>query len=133
MYLGVITRFLDESPRWLLVNNRIPEAERIIRKAARLNKVKYEDVIKKVELKRLRRIDTHLEMQQIFVIRDTPSLPKPGHHANDTSTVGLSTKQAGVEFPVGDEDKSDVQRFTILDILRKKKLLRNSIILWFAW
>src|SRR5262249_54578479 len=29
---------LPESPRWLIVNNRVREAERIIRKACRMNK-----------------------------------------------------------------------------------------------
>ena len=32
-----------------------------------------------------------------------------------------------------DSTPSVVQQYTLLDILRNKILLRNSIILWFAW
>ncbi|KAJ8316721.1 hypothetical protein KUTeg_005727, partial [Tegillarca granosa] len=39
---------IDESVRWLIANGKIKEAERIIRKAARWNRITYEDVMKRV-------------------------------------------------------------------------------------
>ncbi|KAK3098694.1 hypothetical protein FSP39_022115 [Pinctada imbricata] len=119
----------EESIRWLLINNKLKEAERIVRKAARWNNVKYDDVIKEVEKMRAEKIlmennvgnDGSQEESFIQNNSNNDSQSKPFHEQDSMNKNG--TGKIGYE----------VEHLNATHIFREKRILINSLILWFTW
>jgi len=106
-------RLLPESVVWLCANNRVAEAEEIIRKAAKLNNITMPDKI-------LARSDT-VEMQD-----STEASKKSGEKLLDKfrnlRNIGKSTKKEPGEA-----------RYTIIDIFRNRHLTINTLCMAFLW
>jgi len=104
---------LPESVVWLCANNRVAEAEEIIRKAAKLNNITMPDKI-------LARSDT-VEMQD-----STEASKKSGEKLLDKfrnlRNMGKSTKKEAGEA-----------RYTIIDIFRNRHLTINTLCMAFLW
>lgn len=60
-YQDLFFRLFDESLRWLMANGRLDEAEKVVRKAAKMNKMSFDKVIMTVKA----------TMAKIEVIRKT--------------------------------------------------------------
>ena len=115
MHIFLVNRLIDESVRWLLMNGRTEEAERILKKAARWNGKKFtniEDLYK--EAHRLQ--NTENGKDDICMVETTD---------HETKTV------AGSE----DVSKSHAtsEKYTIVDILKNPELRIDTFILWYAW
>ena len=99
-----LSRVQDESLRWLAANGKTEAAERVMRKVARWNKIRYED-LKKIVMKRM-------------TSNDNP---------NDVDTEKK-------EMTENTEDlKIVVEKYSIITILRSKNIFIISLIMWFTW
>ncbi|XP_069138045.1 solute carrier family 22 member 6-B-like [Argopecten irradians] len=110
--------FLEESLRWLLANGKKKRAERIIRMAAKMNGKDYESVIKAASAK-AREMETFLK-------------------SNDNGTVDSSTskEESMVDGYKEGKDvlgKTKPEKYNTLTIFRHKRILLNSLIIWYTW
>ncbi|KAK3095623.1 hypothetical protein FSP39_016786 [Pinctada imbricata] len=111
---------LDESLRWLIANKKTKAAIWIIRKAARWNRKDPQRVLKLLdpehdEMFRLKSDDSKLE-----TLETNTYLP-PDREAH--STVSDSINMQG----------PNAEKYTFLDIVKNRILLRNSLIVWYTW
>ncbi|XP_062595358.1 organic cation transporter protein-like [Saccostrea cucullata] len=95
----------DESLRWLVANGKKKEADRVIRKVAKWNKISYEELSKMVERK----------------MAQTKTIPE--QQTDDEKTVEESHES----------DSPLVEKYSIITILRNKTILAISLIMWFTW
>ncbi|XP_061193358.1 organic cation transporter protein-like isoform X2 [Saccostrea echinata] len=95
----------DESLRWLAANGKKEEADRVIRKVAKWNKLNYEDLRKIVEGKMA--LTKTVSVQQI----------------EDKKSDQLYQKS---DLPL-------VEKYSFLTILRNKNIFAISLIMWFTW
>jgi len=100
-------RFLDESLRWLVANGKHKETENRIRKAAKINKTDYNTVVENIEVSK-----------EINVI----------HNKNMDEE-----EDSGVVLTVDYEGKSEVERYTVFTVLKHRRILMVSVVLWIAW
>ena len=104
-------RIQEESIRWLLINNRVKEAERVVRKAAKMNKVSYDEVMKKLEqIKKEKRSVLNTPEITLKVIKEDMEIVQ-----TDSVTV------------------SKVVKYNATYLFREGRLFVNSLILWFSW
>ncbi|KAK3106458.1 hypothetical protein FSP39_020435 [Pinctada imbricata] len=114
---SVIQYFIQEdSLRWLLINNKIKEAERIVRKAAKMNGLNYDDVIKKVEERKKEKNKIMLEEMVVY-----NELTREEDRKNDI-IMELETKE-----------DYQVQHYNATHIFREKRIFLNSLVVWIAW
>ena len=104
-----VCRVQEESIHWLLVNNRISEAERVVRRAANMNKVNYDEILKKLE---------QMKKEKSSIIDNT-----------DMTDVNADTHKEGI----AKDSRFKVKKYNLLYLFRERTLLVNSLILWFAW
>lgn len=101
---------LDESVRWLLMNGKHTDAEKILHKAARWNKVKFGNLeelyteAKKLQVNK----NEHLALQTLEMTNGSP-------------LTGKENRQMSAE------------KYNIVDILKNPELRVNTFILWYAW
>ncbi|XP_076103335.1 solute carrier family 22 member 6-A-like [Mytilus galloprovincialis] len=95
--------FLDESLRWLVANGKRDQTEKVLKKACRMNNVSYENVTENVLLSK--------EIN-IIALEETNEL-NPG-------------KENGLK-------KEKVERYTVFTLLKHKRILLGSVVLWIAW
>ncbi|XP_048734857.2 organic cation transporter protein-like [Ostrea edulis] len=101
----------DESLRWLMANGRLEEAERVVRKAAKMNKKTFDTVISDVKKKMaaLETLDGGQEKTEI-------PFTEP-----DVVIVAYNPRN------------TDVKKYSMLTILKDRMVLTNSVIIWFIW
>ncbi|XP_069138043.1 organic anion transporter 3-like [Argopecten irradians] len=129
---------MEESVRWLLANGRIKQAERIIRKAAKMNGKDYDEVIKVAKSKSTKE-------KEIEVV-------VPGDCDNDKTTMEISRHENGAKYALIEnhsettKDCEDIsyekeqpstpaviKRYNVVTIFRHKVIFLNSMILWYTW
>ncbi|XP_060085889.1 organic cation transporter protein-like [Ylistrum balloti] len=126
---------MDESLRWLLANGKMKEAERIIRKAAKLNEKNFNDVIKAATIKNSNEtaalVPTETSMssneEEILTKLDDAELKGISDSAKETKVTDA------VEVGRGREDAAPIKHYNIITIFRHKVILFNSLILWYTW
>ena len=99
-----LSRVQDESLRWLAANGKTEAAERVMRKVARWNKIRYED-LNKIVMKRM-------------TSNDNP---------NDVDTEKKEMTENTKDL------KIVVEKYSIITILRSKNIFIISLIMWFTW
>jgi hypothetical protein len=110
------------------MNGKTKEAERIVRKAARWNNMKYEDIIEKAARK-----SSEAEKMLIGETQKNGAIEMDEYNREGNATVETaivcendhSEKQQTKEFAV--------EHYTILTILKTRRLCVNSMILWLSW
>lgn len=113
----------EESVRWLLMNGRIKDAERIVRKAARWNNVSYEEVIARASQKTAE--SKTLLSNGVEKMTETRLTEE-----NETGEV----KEPTTRFDHVEERKDfSVERYNIITVLKNRRLFVNSMIIWFSW
>ncbi|XP_071168354.1 solute carrier family 22 member 6-A-like [Mytilus edulis] len=105
--------FIDESLRWLLANGKTDEAMKIIRKAASWNNQSFESVMESVEKKNLLvpkdlNIDPPENQEKIIKLESCVSNGTP-------------------------ELDHTVHRYSIYTVLKHKRILITSLLLWVIW
>jgi len=109
-------RLLPESVVWLYANNRVAEAEQIIRNAAKLNNITMPDKI--------------LAQPDITVTVDSE---KNGKKADDCSRKREKSLSNLVNFRSSENTKEGGARYTIVDIFRNRHLTINIFCISFLW
>ena len=99
-----LSRVQDESLRWLAANGKTEAAERVMRKVARWNKIRYED-LNKIVMKRMTSNDNR----------------------NDVDTEKKEMTENTKDL------KIVVEKYSIITILRSKNIFIISLIMWFTW
>lgn len=173
-YSLILYWVLEESVRWVVANGKSKEAERIIRKAARWNKVSYEEVIEKARFRGDNLpddgkppVDLENKLGDIYLDTTMPTRslvsitiqaieeePKPDENEEkqdekEEKQNNKEDKQNNDKEEKQNSDKEEkqnssesvkendlgveVKRYTFFTILRNRKILINSIILWYIW
>ncbi|KAL5004945.1 hypothetical protein ScPMuIL_018401 [Solemya velum] len=120
---------IDESLRWLVANGKTKKATRVVKKACRWNKVEYKSLIDELNLDE--DLLVKVSSGSISDLIDNPltvgiNQTHDSFHPNvDQSPEGTIEKKPKIDITV--------RKYTILDILKSKRLLLNSCILWYAW
>ena len=105
--LLMFCRFLDESLRWLVANGKHKEIENQIRKAAKMNNTDYNTVVENIQVSK-----------EINVI----------HNKNMDEE-----EDSRVVLTVDNEGKAEVQKYTVFTVLKHRRILMVSVVLWIAW
>ncbi|CAG2215371.1 OCTN [Mytilus edulis] len=103
IFSPIADSFLDESLRWLVANGKRDQTEKVLKKACRMNNVSYESVTENVLLSK--------EIN-IIALEET-------HELNPGKENGLK--------------KEKVERYTVFTLLKHKRILLGSVVLWIAW
>lgn len=108
----VLTRLVPESPRWLVANGRLREAEAVVRAAARMNRVEPPNVI--------------FLSASVSKFLDSPPyfIPLRVLCSACTTLVFSQVKKEPVR-----KEKS----YGFLDMLRTRNIRNVTLILWLVW
>jgi len=113
-------RLLSESVVWLYANNRVSEAEQIIRNAAKLNNITMPDeILVHPEINVTVNSEMKDENSNESIRHKTVKLPNNLHNQNNSRRSQKT------------EDRS--ARYTILDIFRNRHLTINIFCMAFMW
>ena len=108
----MLFRLFDESLRWLMANGRLDEAEKVVRKAAKMNKqLSFESVISKVKAK----------MEELESLKE------------DKVVVDKISTNPDITIVAYNPKNTEVKKYSMTDILRDRLILTNSVIIWFLW
>ncbi|KAK3096707.1 hypothetical protein FSP39_002592 [Pinctada imbricata] len=113
----------DESIRWLLANGKTKEAERIIRKAARWNKLDFDDVIRRSKAKPLKEESEKLVSEDIVL---------QNYEMKDNESGPEKTKEINGDISYKD-GSMQIKAYTVIDIFKNRHVLLISLICSFAW
>jgi hypothetical protein len=94
-----------------MANGRLDEAEKVVRKAAKMNKKKFDDVISDVKKK----------MTELERLEGRQEKAETSHTQPDVVIVDYSPRN------------TEVKKYSMLTILKDRMILTNSVIIWFIW
>lgn len=126
---------LEESPRWLVSNGRYEDAKAVFKKVAKTNKVKSVD-IDEIFSETFRLNENHKMPEQKEkgqkkqgILRNLTDTNNP----QDNNLDNCFTNDLKKETDVADGKKNEVEKYTVLDILKNANLRKNTFILWYTW
>lgn len=103
-FIAIRFRVQDESLRWLVANGKKEAADKVIHKVARWNKINYDDL-------------------KIIVDKRMASTEQNTLKADKNGTTTENTPQ----------EKLAVEKYSIVTILKHRRILITSLIMWFTW
>lgn len=103
-FIAIHFRVQDESLRWLVANGKKEAADKVIHKVARWNKINYDDL-------------------KIIVDKRMASTEQNTQKADKNGTTTENTPQ----------EKLAVEKYSIVTILKHRRILITSLIMWFTW
>ncbi|XP_055956051.1 organic cation transporter protein [Patella vulgata] len=106
LYIIIEVIFLDESLRWLVANGKYDIALKNVKKAAKWNKVDVNVVVEK--------FNEMIEKQTLAT--------------SEPEKDGQLLLNEGETMPI-----EKIEKYSLLDILKRKKLALNTVILWYLW
>ena len=112
MHISLPYRVLSESVPWLCANGRLKEAEAIIKKAAKFNKVTVPD-----------RIFTTHESEDMLPDGKASGKQKPGF-IKDFKEKWRKRKQ---------DQESGGAQYTVLDVIKHRRLFINAVVMCTLW
>ncbi|XP_052791504.1 organic cation transporter protein-like [Mya arenaria] len=107
---------IDESLRWLIANGKYEEAKRILLKACKMNKKDFKDVV----------------AGSGFLEHEMKSVKQHNKEHGGMNKKLLSNGLSPNGMPQEDA-KSSIKAYTVIDLVKSKRLFISSMILWFAW
>nr|KAG5697732.1 hypothetical protein BaRGS_006254 [Batillaria attramentaria] len=112
-------RFLDEPIRWLMANGRTNEIVRLLKKAAKINRVNEKNVL---------RVFQHVQNpdMEYTALDDVPA------KADDVDTsppAALNHRAVRMEL----ETEKVVEKLTLLDLVKNSRLRKNACSFWAIW
>ena len=142
VYLFINKRGVSESIPWLVNNGKGKEAEKIMRKAAKTNKIVLPEGIFEDDV-----VGTELEpiAKGFDVQKETNADFKPGlkHKAGSTDKEGshkLSSSYINDDDNDGDDDDDDdrkaqpsIPHYSVIDIFRSKFIRRYTLVFFAVW
>ena len=94
-----------------MANGRLDEAEKVVRKAAKMNKLSFESVISNVKAK----------MEELESLKE------------DKVVVDKISTNPDITIVAYNPKNTEVKKYSMTDILRDRLILTNSVIIWFLW
>jgi hypothetical protein len=156
-----VVRFTDESLRWVIANGQIGRAKEIIKNACKWNGKDYIEVMEKIGWGGLLDANSKLVIMTDYnsgkdqtalgpLTADIDEHKSADNHQTALNQVNSNAKDARgplvrqnnfersdseleVVDEVGDDDDLKVQKYTLLDIFRHKRILIVSMIMWYSW
>ncbi|KAK6180247.1 hypothetical protein SNE40_012436 [Patella caerulea] len=124
IYGIVIYWILDESLRWLVANNKVVRAEETMKKICKANKtdfdraraVLHEQILECKQAAKMNKLHRQLEMLPITEKNEEENLLEKNGSPS-----------------AGDTDMAEPEKYTILDILKHRDILKITCILGFIW
>jgi hypothetical protein len=117
------SRILSESIPWLVLNGKIEEAERVMKRAARWNKITLPD-----------RIFTDVKSEEMKFMHD--DVTKSEEDANKYVTLEKdNTKEKALvpEYSSNEPVTEDELHYTFVDVMKSNKLCLYTMILIVVW
>ena len=122
---------MDESFRWLIANRKYKQALTIVNKAIRINKADESLVMDKFRLLvNSKQLSNLMESKPRGITLNkndkerelTQALYQPENEPN-----------LNIEMVKEIENEATVHKYTLLDLLKKKRIAVNVFIFWFLW
>ena len=144
----------DESLCWLIANNKIKQAKKVIKNACKWNRKDYKTVMEEIgwDVKIDETDATNMDARIRNSLNETQnSIPTKEVKINDVSRQGswignLKTGQESVDCvnesedlignkqkPEHDKEECKVVKYTVIDLFRHKRILIVSALLWYTW
>ena len=144
----------DESLRWLIANNKIKEAKKVIKNACKWNRKDYKTVMDEIgwDVNIDETDATNMDAKILNSLNESQnSIPTKEVKVNDVSRQdsGMDNLTIGQENidcvnesedlienkqkPELDKKESKVVKYTVIDLFRHKRILIVSAILWYTW
>ncbi|XP_055959323.1 organic cation transporter-like protein isoform X2 [Patella vulgata] len=109
----------DESIRWLVANNRLEETVTVVKKAARMNGVNINEILKLIYQNELLPVDTDKPTDKLLAA--TLDTGEEEEKQMEVLDAGLETQAVHIE------------KYTLLDIFKNRRAAITLILIWFAW
>lgn len=113
-------RLFDDSLRWLVANGKLDKAEKIIKRSAKWNGKSYDTVMESIQKK-----------QPLMPLELEAKAEDNGKFNSEwSSEVNRQNKE---NESLNNEMTARIQKYSVLTILKHKKILQISLLLWVCW
>ena len=116
-----------------MANGKLKEAERVVRKAAKLNKLSFDDVIKTVREKMEQGIPMNNENVKVIRCIELNEKDKEVIIREEMENGTATENRVELIQTIGNVYQYKVKNYSMLTILKEKRILFNSVVIWICW